>query len=105
MEENKEGTKNAPATPAAGVSRRDFLRKAGTQAAKEAVTTGTYLVPGGAIARKLLENGEQNGGAAAGPEAAKPSLLGRLAGWRRKRTEEEPVAPPTETQPEGGAAS
>ena len=109
MESNDEQagqqTEEPSAVPAVGVSRRDFLRKAGTKAAKEAVNTGTYLVPGGAIARRFLEGGEQpkQGEDTPAAKSAKPSLLGRLAGWRQKRTTEEPVTPPTETQ--GGAAS
>jgi len=70
----------APAVlPATGpVSRRDFLRRAG----REAVQTGTQLVPGAALAKTALGIGPT------GADGAKPqSLMARLAGWRNKRGE------------------
>jgi len=40
------------------MSRRDFLRRAG----KEAADTGAKIIPGGAIARKFVEAGDTNRG-------------------------------------------
>ncbi|WP_309691696.1 hypothetical protein [Armatimonas sp.] len=57
------------------LSRRDFLRRAG----KEAVDTGTKLVPGGNLARQAL--GMQT-------TSALP-WWNVMAKWRQKRTDEE----------------
>lgn len=64
MQENKEP-----------LSRRDFLRRAG----KEAVDTGTKLVPGGNLARQAL-NIE--------PKKAE-AWWQRLVHWRKQQTEQE----------------
>jgi|GEM_PF-2599035 hypothetical protein len=84
-----------------GVSRRDFLRRAG----REAAQTGAKIVPGAAIARVVLGTGlqaseapaateeETADGAEPKPAAPQPTRRGPiwsvLAGWRQKRMEEE----------------
>ncbi|GAB4467214.1 MAG: hypothetical protein OHK0029_39030 [Armatimonadaceae bacterium] len=42
------------------LSRRDFLKQASKDAAREVVETGSKIVPGGQIARRLLQ-GEEAG--------------------------------------------
>jgi hypothetical protein len=37
------------------ISRRDFIKKASKDAAKEVVETGAKIVPGGQIAKRFLE--------------------------------------------------
>jgi hypothetical protein len=71
----------AAVEPAVGVSRRDFLRRAGKQAAQEAVTTGVKLVPGGAVAQALLKPKGGEGG-----DVPRPSLFDKLAAWKKGRT-------------------
>lgn len=39
-------------------SRRDFLRRAGTQAVKDAVEIGSKVVPGGALVRQFVESAD-----------------------------------------------
>lgn len=47
-------TSNTPSSH----SRRDFLRRATRQVAKEAVEIGTKVVPGGALMRQFVESGD-----------------------------------------------
>jgi len=78
-----------------GVSRRDFLRRAGKTAAKEAVETGTRFVPGGAIVRHFLagENASSEEENEAEPTVgntlkkiiAKKGPLSWLSEWRAKK--------------------
>ena len=63
------------------LSRRDFLRRA----SKEAVDTGTKLVPGGNLARQAL---------GMAPNTTAP-WWNVVAKWRQRRTDEEPK---TQTQ-------
>jgi len=74
--ENEETKETQPSTPAEPLSRRDFLRRASS----EAVKTGATLVPGGAVARAVL-------GAEPPPpnetEAEKEERLKKLPEWMR----------------------
>jgi hypothetical protein len=45
------------------ISRRDFLRTAGKDAAKEAIETGAKILPGGQIAKRFIEGGKADEGA------------------------------------------
>lgn len=40
------------------ISRRDFLRTAGKDAAKEVIETGAKIIPGGQIAKRFVEGGK-----------------------------------------------
>jgi hypothetical protein len=76
MEPNDKPTEQTPG----GISRRDFIRRA----SKEAVTTGTKLVPGAALASKAL--GIDNGNATTPDgQPVKRGLLQRFADWRGNR--------------------
>ena len=88
-------------------SRRDFLRRAGKQAAQEAVDIGTKIVPGAALAKRFLagptETGEPDDdlpaldlshptGSDTGADVPEPPMpspltspLGWLAAWRKRR--------------------
>ena len=71
-------------------SRRDFLRRASKEAAKEVVEIGVKVVPGAAIAKRFIEGGKE-----ASPDAAteegepKPNPiknpLAWLAAWRKDK--------------------
>ncbi|HVK01972.1 MAG TPA: hypothetical protein VM490_00710 [Armatimonadaceae bacterium] len=98
MTELPEGTEAAEATRSAeaprGVSRRDFLRRA----SREAVQTGSKIVPGAAIARVVLGDGPEPTAAEPGtgaegsdaPATTRPHrgpLWKVMASWRQKRME------------------
>lgn len=70
-----------PRPPAPEISRRDFIRRA----SREAVDTGTKLVPGASVARKVL--GIDNAPTPPGGDAPK-SLFQRFAVWRDRRRKE-----------------
>ena len=75
----KDNENQATADPAAGaVSRRDFLRRAG----KEAAETGVRIVPGAQIARAAL--GDARSG--------QPNWWQRILHWRQDRTPGSPIA-------------
>jgi hypothetical protein len=71
-----------PGVTTPSLSRRDFLRRA----SKEAVDTGTKLVPGAAVARKVL--GIDNLTASATDKNTQ-GLIQRLAAWRDRRRKSE----------------
>ncbi len=71
--------KKEHAAEPANISRRDFLRRAST----EAVKTGTKIVPGAALASKAMGiDLDRNDSGTSTPESQ--SLLGRFAAWRQR---------------------
>lgn len=77
------------ASPTNVHSRRDFLRRAGKQAVKEAVDIGSKVVPGGALVRQFVEGTgpRENGAISDDPlalstePAPQPTLLKNPLGW------------------------
>jgi hypothetical protein len=75
-------------TPKEPLSRRDFLRRA----SREAVETGTRIVPGAALAKTVLgvgettpEAGDGSGVPAAPATKPVPGWLRKLAAWRGRQ--------------------
>jgi|GEM_PF-4311517 len=42
------------------MTRRDFLKKASKDTAREVVETGSKIVPGGQLAKRFLESGDES---------------------------------------------
>ena len=67
------------------ITRRDFLRRAG----KEAAETGARLAPGAAVARVVL--GKPASSSDGQTAAAPAGILGAFLKWRRGRATSEPI--------------
>ena len=80
MSDADESTTGSDTPPKPALSRRDFLRRAG----KEAVDTGTKLVPGAALTRKALGIDAPQADGSGGK-----SLMQRFAAWRSGRKNED----------------
>lgn len=84
-----------PTSPSSPHSRRDFLRRAGRQAVREAVDIGTKVVPGGAIVRQFVEGGRLGDDTVAdtvdAPNPRKTDFMNNplkwFAAWRDGKTE------------------
>jgi hypothetical protein len=64
------------------LSRREFLRRTSKEVGKEIAETGARIVPGGALAKKFVENGdaEKRGGFVSPPGKR---WWDRLVNWNR----------------------
>lgn len=66
------------------ISRRDFLKRAGQDAAREVVETGAKIVPGGQVAKRFLEGDKASEGETNFVENPRRHWWDRLVMWKRE---------------------